>query len=524
MKNIGSNVRRVITLTLLLNLIPNITFAAARVMNPGEAKGQLVYLSVDDVQKLSPKFKALSPLSLPVFAELPMDLAVVTGSITLKQQNLLSHVQLKSRARGTPNLDISELDGGLSSSLMKPFKDGDWVRMVLSKDGQILLEKSTEAEATAFYQAKKGVDVKLKADMSARDVIRTEDLSSADADKVGSKAANCGELAKALNTADRTVVRTGFGIPFYFYQEFIDSNPKIKASIEGILRDPLMKRVSKVSYREEKLKALQDLMMAETAVISPALIDRLIELFDKKVTKDGVPRKLKLRSSTNSEDLPNFNGAGLYDSYSYKPAKDGKEKKREKKVAALSETLRKVWASVWNLRAYEERAFFRIPHGDVKMGIQVNPSFSDEGASGVVVTKNVSKDPNLTAPGVYVEAQRGDKFSVMNPESGIKPEKVLILFNDRDPLNVAQYEVRYLQKSNIADDNETILDHDNPKEILSVEQAKDLAYQVMKAHAHFKPIFGADKADFALDLEFKVDSEDNGVPTVFLKQARPYID
>lgn len=522
MKNIGSNLRRIVALSVLLNLIPNLSFAAARVMNPGEAKGQLVFLSVDDVQKTSEKFKALNPLSIPLFAELPMELAVVAGSITLKQQNLLSHVQLKSRARGTPNLDISELEGGVKNPLLKPFKEGDWIRMLLTADGKITIEKSTEAEANAAYQAKKGADVKLRADLSVKDVLRSEDLSAADVDKVGSKAANAAELAKALNTPERTVVRTGFGIPFYFYQQFIDGNPAIKSAIEGILRDPLMKRVAKVSYREEKLKKLQDMMVAETAVVDQKLVDRLIELFDTK-TVNGIPRKMKLRSSTNSEDLPNFNGAGLYDSYSYKPAKDGKEKKREKKEAALRETLRKVWASVWNLRAYEERAYFRIPHGEVKMAIQVNPSFGDEMVSGVVVSKNVAKDPSITAPGVYVEAQRGDKFSVMNPDSGVKPEKILILFNDRDPLNTAQYEVKYLQSSNIADDNETILDHDNPKKVMTEAQAKDLALQVMRAHAHFKPIYGANHDGFALDLEFKVDEED-GPAAVYLKQARPYID
>jgi hypothetical protein len=516
--------RRILALTVLLNLVPNLSYAAARVMNAGEAKGQLVYLSVEDVQKETPKFKSLSPLSIPVFAELPMDLAVVSGSITLKQQNLLSHVQLKSRARHTPNLDISELDGGLQSPLMKEFKDGDWVHMVLTAEGGIKIEKSSEADANTFYKSKKGMDIKLKADLSARDVIRSEDLSYLDVEKVGTKAANYGELAKALNTSDRIVVKTGFGIPFYFYQQFIDQNPNIKAAISSILRDPLMNRISKVSYREEKLKALQTMMTAETATVDQKLTDRLLELFDGKKTNDGLPRKMKLRSSSNSEDLPNFNGAGLYDSYAYKPAKKGKEKSREKKAKAIQETLRKTWASVWNLRAYEERAFFKIPHADVKMAIQVNPAFSDENASGVVVSRNVAKDPNITAPGVYIEAQRGDKFSVMNPESGIKPEKVLVLFNDRDPLNAGQYEVKYLQESNIADDNETILNHDNPNKVLSADQAKDIAFQALKATAHFKPLVGAGKPDFALDMDFKVDAEDTGVPTVYLKQARPYIE
>lgn len=522
MKN--SNLKSVAFKALLLMLVPNFTFAAARVMNPGEAKGQLVILSVEDVSKGTEKFKALSPLSIPLFAELPMDLAVVSGAITLKQQNLLSHVQLKSRARHTPNLDISELEGGLKNPLIAKFNDGDWIHMVLGENGSILIEKSTEAEASAFYQAKAGLDINLRADMSARDPIRTEDLGSKDVDKVGSKAANYGELARAVNDAGQEVVRTGFGIPFYFYQEFVDSNPAIKTSIERILKDPLMKSIAKISYREAKLKALQDLMTSDKAVVNQKLVDRLIELFDSKKDSKGVARKLKLRSSTNSEDLPNFNGAGLYDSYSYKPAKDGVEKSRDKKEKALKETLRSVWASVWNLRAYEERAFFKIPHDQVKMGIQVNPAFSDEGGGGVIVTKNVSKDPVLTGAGVYIEAQRGDKYSVQNPVAGLMPEKILVLFNDRDPLNTASYQVKVLQQSNVADDEETIMAHPNPKPVVTEDQAKELAFHSLKAEAHFKQIFGANKPDFALDLEFKVDSEDTGTSKVYLKQARPYVD
>ena len=525
MKLIGSKLGSVAVKALLLLLVPNLSFAAARVMNPGDAKGQLVILSEKDVRETSEKFKSLNALSIPLFAELPMDMGVVAGAITIKQQNLLSHVQLKSRARKTPNLDISELEGGVNNAILKPFKDGDWIHMVLTADGKISITKSTEQDAIAAYNSKKVEDIKLRADMSVKEIIPSEKLTSKDVDKVGAKAANYGELARALNTPERTVVRTGYGIPFHFYQEFIDMNPAIKTAIDRILRDPLMNRIAKISYREEKLKALQAMMTDEKALVSDKLMNDLITAFDTKKNPRGNPRKMKLRSSTNSEDLPNFNGAGLYDSYSYKPEKDGKEKSRDKKIKSLKETLQKTWASVWNLRAYEERAFFRIPHGEVKMGIQVNPSFGDEGAQGVVVTRNVSKDARFDGQaGVYVEAQRGDKYSVMNPEANIKPEKILILFDARDPLNVGKYRVEILQKSNVADDEETILDHDNPTPVMSDDNAKDLAFQCLKAEAYFKPLLGPNKADFALDLEFKLDSEDNGVPTIYVKQARPYLE
>jgi phosphoenolpyruvate synthase/pyruvate phosphate dikinase len=466
----------------------------------------------------------LSPLSIPVFAELPLDMSVVAGAITLKQQNLVSHIQLKSRARHTPNLDISELEGGLKNPLFNSYPDGTWVHMVLVSDTQVKLEPATEAQALAAYDKKKTAVIKLNADVTTSTIFRTEDLSSADYIRVGSKAANYAELAKVLNSATRNVVRPGFGIPFYYYDEYIRTNPKIKAAIDSILKDPLMNKVAKVSYRETKLKNLQNLMLSEDTVINDQLLNDLISRFDQFRDSKGLPRKLKLRSSTNSEDLPNFNGAGLYTSDSYKPVKNGIEKTQEEKKQTLKKTLRVVWSSIWNLRAFDERAFFQIPHGDVKMGMQVNLAFSDQGAEGVVVTKNIANDPRFPGNAVYVETQRGNKYSVTNPTAGVKPQKILVFFNEQNPVDVQAYKIVILQNSNVADDFESLLPTDNPIPVLSNEEIKDLVYQSLKAHVHFGPVLDPGNKNFSLDIEFKVDTFDTGSRQIYMKQTRPYLD
>ncbi|MBX2995230.1 MAG: hypothetical protein KF681_10415 [Bdellovibrionaceae bacterium] len=509
--------------SLAILVFSQLALAQAKVMNPGEAVGQLVMLSATDVTTETPKYKSLSPLSIPLFAELPLDMSVVAGAITLKQQTLLSHVQLKSRARKTPNLDISALEGGAQNPLLAPFKDGDWVHMILGADGSISIKPSTEAEATAYYQSKRTEPVQLESDVRESRIRPHAELGSPDFITVGSKAANYAEMARVLNTADRTVVRTGYGIPFYYYEEFINSNPKIKSMIDSILRDPLMNKVAKVSYREAKLKALQEAMLSPEAAVNEKLVDELIGYFETFRSK-GLPRNMKLRSSTNSEDLPNFNGAGLYSSESYKPAKKGKEKDMAKKRESLKEALKTVWASVWNLRAYDERNYFQIPHAQVKMGMQVNPSFGDEGADGVVVTKNVSKDPRFPQAGVYIEVHRGSEYSVTNPVPGIKPEKILVLFNESNPLDTSAYQIQVLQRSNVADDTRTILPTDNPNPVLTDAEIKDLTYQVMKTHVHMHKVLDPKNPNFSLDLEFKIDSEDTGSRQVYVKQARPYID
>lgn len=509
-------------LMMALTLGGSIASADAKVMNPGEAVGQLVILSADEVKAEGPKYKALSPLSIPVWGELPMDLAVVAGSITLKQQNLLSHVQLKSRARRTPNLDISELQGGIENALFKGLKDGDWIKMSLTKEGKISIEKSTEAAAVSANKAKELPPVTLRSDVQTKKIFKHSELSYKDLERVGSKAANYAELVRILNSASRTVIRPGYGIPFYYYQEFLNTNPKVQEAISKMLADPLMSRVAKVEYRETKLKALRDLFTADDAVVSDELVNQLLELFDS-ARVGGLPRRWKLRSSTNSEDLPNFNGAGLYESYAYKPVnKEGKEKKREKKIADLKNALKNVWSSVWSLRAYEERSLFRIPHADVKMGIEVNLGFGNEGADGVVVTRNVSGDPTLKNEGVYIETQRGGEHGVANPVANVKPEKILVEYDVQKPLDKAAYKINVLQKSNIADDMITIMPNDNPHPVLSDDEIKDLVFQCLTAEAAFRKMHN--KPGMALDLEFKIDSEDTGARAIYLKQARPYID
>ena len=498
--------------------------AQALVMNAGEAYGQLVYLTADEVKSESQKFKDLNPMSIPVFGELPVELAVVAGAITLQEQNLLSHVQLKSRARHTPNLDISKLPDGLSNQLMSKFKDGDWVYMLLDRNGTIVLEPSTQEKAIAFLKSKTTEKITLKSDLSSKKIYASSEVRWYDFDKVGSKAANYSELELALNTPDRIVVRPGFAVPFYYYQQFIDANPEIKTAIEKLLQDPLLNRVTAVSYRAQKLDALRTMITNSKNNMNEELVKNLVNTFETVRTKDGKPRKLKIRSSTNAEDLPNFNGAGLYSSKTYKPVDKKAELSFEAKKATLKEAMLLVWSSIWNMKAYEERSYFNIPHAEVKMGIQVKQSFSSEEVDGVMVTKNIANDPKFPGPGVYFEAQRGDNFSVANPKPGEKAEKVLVLYNPAAPQDKTQYKIHILQRCNVADDKKTILPAGNPNPIMTDSEIRDLVSLALKAQLHFETSLGKGNPNFALDLEFKVDMEDSDTRQVYFEQARPYIE
>src|SRR5690606_32219034 len=135
--------------------------------------------------------------------------------------------------------------------------------MRLTGEGSIVFEASTEAEAQAAYSAKKLPAVQLTSDTTTDTIFTTAEMGWMDFDKVGSKAANYAELAKALNTSDRKVVPEGFAIPFFYYQQFLMQNPSVAREVEGLLRDPLMNRLARASYRKQKLERLQNMIRAE---------------------------------------------------------------------------------------------------------------------------------------------------------------------------------------------------------------------------------------------------------------------
>ena len=127
----------------------------------------------------------------------------------------------------------------------------------------------------------------------------------------------------------------GFTIPFFYYDQFLKEN-KLDDAIYQMLND--QKFVHDPAYRRAYLTKMRERFQQGTinAELRAEMLRRLHAEFPGK----GV----FARSSTNSEDLPNFNGAGLYTSM---PNLRSDEQ--------LMEGIKTVWASVWNFEAYEAR-------------------------------------------------------------------------------------------------------------------------------------------------------------------------
>ncbi|RZI93072.1 MAG: pyruvate, phosphate dikinase, partial [Variovorax sp.] len=100
-----------------------------------------------------------------------------------------------------------------------------------------------------------------------------------------------------------------------------------------------------------------------------------------------------VRSSSNSEDLPGFSGAGLYTTVP-----------NVKNGDALEVAVKKVWASVFNAEAWEARRAARFTADAVYMGVFVQSAIDSTNA-GVMITRDPfdAKHPYVT----YISAKRG---------------------------------------------------------------------------------------------------------------------
>ncbi|WP_281556227.1 PEP/pyruvate-binding domain-containing protein [Thalassomonas sp. RHCl1] len=285
---------------------------------------------------------------------------------------------------------------------------------------------------------------------------------------------------------------------------------------------------------------IADIMADENFQASPDVRDAKLDDFRKEVKKgevtaqmhekleamrlfwdpQGAPfsKNIRLRSSTNNEDLAGFNGAGLYESNTHKPDEGD-----------IADSVKKVWASLWTHRAFEERRFYRIDHFKTYMGVLVHESYGDEQANGVAVTKNIY-DANWE--GYYVNVQYGE-ISVTNPEPIITsegevssvPDEFLLahLLAGDDPYNPDHWwwAQQYIRHSNV----ETVYDQPVMTEnVLTEAETVQLRRAMQAIQGHFKPVYDGDRS-FAMDIEFKITATDDGSRGhLEVKQARPWID
>ena len=435
-------------------------------LNLGEGVGRLQVLDPDDRPH---------PRDIVLYEALPNELPRVAGIISTVPQTPLSHVNLRAIQDGIPNAFIRDArDDPAIAPLI-----GDFVRYEVAEDGYSI-RTATKAEVDAHYEASRPAQPQTpERDLSVTGIKPLSQIGFEDWTAFGVKAANVAVLGTLGFPAG--TVPDGFAIPFYFYDEFMKAHD-FYTRVGTMLADPDFQTDFEV--QDDMLDDLRDAI--EDAASPQWIIDALTEMH--ATYPEG--QSLRYRSSTNNEDLPGFNGAGLYDSKTQNPDETVED--------GIDKSLKGVFASLWTFRAFVEREFHRIDHLTAAMGVLVHPNYSDELANGVAV----SFDPiNGWEETYYVNSQLGEDL-VTNPVAHSVPEELLLSPTGGNLV---------LSTSNLVEPGRLLM---------SFAQLKQLAQHLTTIHDHFEMLYNPAAGEpFAMEIEFKITSEN----ILAIKQARPWV-
>lgn len=435
-------------------------------LNQKVGYGTLVFRRVAELSG-----RPLLPTEIVVLDRVPNDIPMVSGVITAEFQTPLSHVNILSKNRGTPNMAAR---GAFDDPALRAL-DGQLVRLDVGAQAWTV-EPATPADAQAYWDGLRPAQPLVPVyDLTVATLQDLDALDHTAANVVGSKAANMAEMMRIVPAIP--LPDAPFAVPFSYYHAHLEAHGLWQAVDELLADAPSLDPIE----LQERLFDLR--WRIYQAPLDPAA---LAELVGQVRARWGDDRKIRFRSSTNAEDLPDFTGAGLYTSASGKLA-DGED--------TLENALKVAWASAWNYQAFVEREFYRVDHREIRVGVLVHPSFTGELANGVAVTIN---EFAANRPAYFINSQLGD-ISVTNPTGFAIPEQLLYYTWYEEP----EYEV--ITRSSLVEGA-----------VLQDAELDVLAGHLGAIHEHWRGLLGG-SGDFAMDVEFKLEPG----RVIAIKQARP---
>lgn len=409
------------------------------------------------------------------------DITPVRGLITEHFCTPLSHVALRARAWGIPHAGIKEASETYAAL------EGKQVYFEAGAAQPTLREATAEDLRRAESERAEVPRLELPPpNLAERELRRLRSIRATEACAYGTKSANLGEIAHA--GCEGFAVPAGFGIPVVYYAEHLE-RAGLTREVRELCSDLAL--TTDAGARAARLAALRERICAHP--LDPELEQRIADQLARTTDRE---RPVFVRSSTNAEDLPGLNGAGLYDSV---PNVRG--------LPGVVAAVKQVWASVWNLRAFDERMHFGVDHTSVFGAVLVLEGVNAT-AAGVLITANVFNEGRSEA--YTINAKSGLGIGVV--EGTDVPEQILF-----DP---AENVIRVVSRAD--DDTVVVFDEEDggvkcvPNQhrgapVLADDQVRRLA----RGAAAVSRLF---PEEGPLDIEWLFEGE-----TLQIVQSRPYI-
>lgn len=439
----------------------------------------------------------LSPEEIVVLDEAPNDITVVQGLITETFQTPLSHINVLSQNRRTPNMGLR---GARSDPALRAL-EGKYIELTVAPSTYTVREVTAD-EAAAYLDAHRPTPITLPpANVAVEGLVDVEDaivmpgasgdLRAAIIESVGAFGGKAAQYAVLAHTPS-IPTKKAFVIPVSAYLRFMDGHG-FSDRVDALLQDEAFN--TDAAVRDAALATLRDDMVA--APLDTVLLDAVLS----KIASDYGNHAMRFRTSTNSEDLDGFPCAGCYESHSGDPTVAGD----------VEEAIKETWTTVWLFRTFEERRWYGVDHASVTMALLVHTNYEAEEANGVAVTANPFDASGLD-PAFYVNVQIGGSAEVVHPPPGVTSDQFLLYFTQPNQ------PVAYLSRSSLIGSTRTVL---------SARQIRALGEALQAVHTAFSPAYGPAAGItgfYGMDVEFKFDDEFSvdGEPELFIKQARPY--
>jgi pyruvate, water dikinase len=499
---------------------------SAETYSEGEGYGYLKLVAESGLQNVGPR-------DVLVIEAAPNDLGLVAGLITARPQSVASHLNLRLREKKIPSAAVANV---LENSVLVGLSE----RLVhLKARGEVVtIEPARLEDAEAFWRVRQPPLGTPASELETSALTPLDAIDARNTATFGTKVANLGELSQLLPAENRV---TGFALPFRAYADFM-AESDLSDEVDSLLADPRV--TTDAAYKRSRLSALRDQIRA--TALSPSLRDALAAAIFAAYGESGATTRLRFRSSTNAEDLPGVSGAGLYDSRSGCLADDLDEdtlgpsacltledevylrdqldtRQRELEahpdrtylndiIADLEQDLAdeksayravlRVWASLWNERAFDDREYYGIDHLGTFMGIAVHPTFVGERLEAVVVT---NLEAGSEEPLYRVVSQVGE-VGVVGPSD---PTAIAEILTFRRGAADDLEQVTLVQPSSLVEDGESLW---------SPAALEELGRLLFSVQDHFASSVYPSISPLLLDLEVDVTRDGRTV----IKQTRPY--
>lgn len=464
---------------------PNAPFAGItyQPLTEGVAYGTLRFIPAAELLEA-----ALGPDIIVVTDDVPNDIPFVGGLITEAFQTPLAHVNVLSQNRGTPNASLRGARSELAASL------DTLVRLEVAPGG-LSVRPAEPDEALAHGQTNmpSGPLVAARLDTSLRGVQALSEHGFSSLPAIGAKAAQLAELGAGRlpycgGQAEIITPRTPLAIAVVHSLEHFEASGA---------SDLLAELETQSDFVADPRARALGLEQVRGRILAHPVDPELLAQVEAAVRARFGQARVRFRSSSNTEDLPGFNGAGLYTSIS---AQLGDDERR------VEDALRTVWASLYNARAYDERSYARIDGASVAMGVLLHEAYLSEQSNGVAVSRNIF-DPTR-GDVYYLNAQDGEA-SVTNPAPGVATEQLIYRWGRQPPI-IYQSESSLLRAAAARDGK-----------VLSSAEVVDVACALYSIHQLFRPLLDPENEDpwFAMEIEFKLMGAERSLA---IKQARPH--